>query len=110
MNAQLSFEFDILTWDLKKHWETLGFDGPAPGRYCDINPLCVELETGGSIYAYMEQCRLIEKRPDGKWLAVIDMVTIHGVAWFKNRTRVILKEEDMWPPMRQPIENRNDVH
>lgn len=100
----------VRQWTRAEHWDSLGYDGPASGRLCDIDTLCVDLESGGSIYAYMEQCRLIEHRPDGKWLAVIEMGTTHGTPWGKDGTRVLLSEDDIWPPMRQPIERRNDLH
>ena len=85
----------ITQWTREQHWASLGYNGPAPGRYCDINPLCVELEAGGSIYAYMEQCCLVEKRPDGKWIGVIEMGMVWGHTWAKDGTRVILDENDI---------------
>jgi len=91
-----------IPWTNKHYWTSLGWDGPTPGGHCDITgSIIVELESGGSIYAYMEQCRLIEKRQDGKWLAVIDMGIVHGHPWGKDGTRVILPEEQIWPPMRE---------
>lgn len=93
----------------KEYWGWLGYEGPAPGRYCDIDSLCVEHESGELIYSYMEQCRLIEKRQDGRWLAIIEMGEVHGEKWFKDGTRVLLREDDIWPPMRLPTEKRNEV-
>jgi len=112
LTAQLELEFasPAYAWTREQYWSSLGYDGPVPGRYCNIEPLIAELEAGGTIYAYMEQCRLVEKRPDGRWLAVIDMGITNRAKWCKDGTRILLSEDEIWPPMRQPIENRNDLH
>lgn len=111
MNAQLELFFvpSAKSWTQEDYWASLGYDGPEPGRFCSIDRIIVELEGGGSIYAYMEQCRLIEKRPDGRWLAVIEMGIVHGAPWGKDGTLVILSVDEIWPPMRRPTERRNDI-
>lgn len=90
-------------------WKMVGYDGPAPGRYCDIDDCLADLENGGKIYSIFEQCRLIERRPDGRWLAVIEMGLVHGAQWSKDGTRVLLDEDNIWAPMRLPYERRNEV-
>lgn len=77
------------------------WDGPAVGELCDVCELIAQQEDGGTIYAYMEQCRLLEERPDGTWLAVIEMGIVHGKPWYKDGTRLILGDLDIWPPVRQ---------
>ena len=83
-----------------------GWEGPKAGEHCEIDSCVVPTETGGTVYAYMEQVRLIEERADGTWLAEIDM----GVKrwwgnkqpfrWPKDGTRVVLGIRDIWPPTR----------
>jgi hypothetical protein len=92
-----------------EQWAQLGYDGPAPGRLCDIDSCIADLEKGGVIYSIFEQCRLIERRPDGRWLAEIAMGEVHGKQWSKDGTRVLLAEDDIWPPMRLPEDQRNDI-
>jgi len=53
------------------------------------------------LYCYTEECRLIEQRADGKWLAVIEMGEVHGKPWHKDGTRLLLGERDIWPPVRR---------
>jgi hypothetical protein len=49
----------------------------------------------------MEQCRLLEQRPDGSWLAMIEMGEVHGRPWHKDGKRLILEDADIWPPTRE---------
>jgi len=82
------------------------WDGPTPGGYCEIDNCVVNRADGGTIYAYMERCRLIEKQSTGLWIAEIAM----GVRdwkgngqpyqWEKDGTRVLLSILDIWPPTR----------
>ena len=110
----MQLELDILPkaviWTRQQHWDSLGYEGPAPGRYCDIHTLIVPLETGGTIYAYTEQCKLIEKRDDGRWVAEIAMGIVHGHKWSKDGTRVLLSEDEIWPPMKLPNDKRSEIH
>jgi hypothetical protein len=116
MNAeQLNLFADTRQRDaLESHKESWRYcwnwDGPEVGGYCQLDVICATLETpyahpdtGALItqtYAYMERCRLIEKRADGKWLAVIDMGIVHGEPWYKNGTRIIMDELEVWPSVR----------
>jgi hypothetical protein len=86
------------SWKLFWDW-----DGPTVGGFCTIQSCHAKLEGGGEIYAYTELCRLIEERPDGTWLAVIEMGErdwygkgVHR--WSKDGTRVILGALDIWAP------------
>jgi hypothetical protein len=74
-----------------------------PGDYCDFTgSIFIDLEAGGGMYAYDERCRLIEKRPDGKWIGVIEMVMVWGHPWAKDGTRVILDENDISEALDKP--------
>lgn len=75
--------------------------GPAAGELCDVAGCTVRKEDGTTIYAYTEQCRLLEQRPDGSWLAVIEMGTVHGKPWPGDGTRLILEDTNIWPPTRE---------
>jgi hypothetical protein len=89
MSDQLDLfqELSIATED-RKAW--------MPGDLCDFTGnIFIDLESGGGMYAYDERCRLIEKRADGKWLAVIEMGMVWGHPWAKDGTKVILDEEDI---------------
>ena len=97
-------------WRLCWDW-----DGPKAGEHCEIDTRVVSKEDGGTVYVYMEQAKLIEERPDGTWLAEIDM----GVAnwwdsktpfkWPHDGTRVILRICDIWPPVRELRKKRADL-
>jgi len=82
------------------------WDGPEAGKHCDIDSCVVRKENGETVYAYMEQAKLIEERPDGTWLAVIDMGvdnwwgSENPFTWPHDGTRVILEIGDIWPPTR----------
>ena len=66
------------------------------GDYCDFTGgIFIDIEAGGGMYAYDERCRLVEKRPDGKWIGVIEMGMVWGHTWAKDGTRVILDENDI---------------
>lgn len=77
-----------------------GWDGPTVGGLCDVNTPIVETAEGDRLYCYMEQCRLIEQRADGRWLAEIEMGEVHGKPWWKDGRRVLLGVCDIWPPVR----------
>ncbi len=77
------------------------WDGPVVGGYCEINTPIVRKENGETLYCYMEQCRVLEIRADGKVLAEIAMDDQDGKPWPKNGTRLLLTRDDIWPPTRQ---------
>lgn len=77
-------------------WDWLG---PSVGQPCTIDTCCVTLEAGGSMYAYMERCMLLEELPDGRWLAEIAMGNVWDKPWPKDGTRVFLSICDIWPPV-----------
>lgn len=70
--------------------------GPEVGGLCSVNSTVVQQEDGESIYAYKATCRLLEQRPDGTWLAVIE-----GESRWRDEVRLILAETDIWAPVRQ---------
>lgn len=76
------------------------WEGPRVGGYCEVDEICATKEEGGQIYCYTELCRLLEERPDGSWLAVIEMGEVHGKPWDKDGTRLILPITNIWPPVR----------
>lgn len=95
---------DGKTWE-QRHTESWRvcwpeWPGPLAGGFCEANQCVVDREDGGRIYAYSELCRLLERLPDGKWLAVIEMPEIGGKPWPKNGTRLLLAVTDIWPPTR----------
>lgn len=89
----------------RKSWKVCwDWDGPTVGGFCTIDTIGTRVEGGGNIYAYTELARLLEERPDGTWLAVIEMgerdwygTGVHR--WDKDGTRVILEICDIWPPV-----------
>ena len=103
-------EFQRSAW--RNCW---GWEGPKAGEYCEIDSCVVPTEHGGTVYAYMEQVRLIDERADGTWLAEIEM----GVAnwwdsktpfkWPHDGTRVILRICDIWPHVRELRKKRADL-
>lgn len=82
------------------------WEGPTVGGLCEVANCIAQKEDGSSLYAYMEQCRLIERRPDGTWLAVIEMGEVWGKPWSKDGTRLVLEETDIWPPTKRLWEAR----
>jgi hypothetical protein len=84
----------------RKSWMTCwNWPGPAVGQPCSIDTCVVDREEGGSIYAYMERCVMLELRADGRWLAEIAMGDVDGKPWYKNGMRVLLSVCDIWPPV-----------
>jgi hypothetical protein len=84
----------------KSCWD---WGGPVVGGYCTIQTCRTTLEAGGVTGAYTELCRLLEERPDGSWLAVIEMGEFEWCGgkrgpWHKDGTRVILGITDIWAP------------
>lgn len=77
------------------------WDGPEVGGLCEVSQCVATKEDGAMTYAYMQQCRLLNLREDGTWLAVIEMDDIDGKPWSKNGVRLILEDTDIWPPTRQ---------
>ena len=75
-------------------WATWGWEGPTVGGACEIDIPVAETEEGGSLYCYCERARLIEQRPDGRWLAAIEMPG----DWCKNGRRVLLERYYIGPP------------
>jgi hypothetical protein len=80
--------------------------GPRVGELVEVAECIAKQEDGTPLYAYMESCRLLEERPDGSWLAVIEMGEVHGEPWLKDGTRLLLAVTDIWPPTRQLWEAR----
>lgn len=75
---------------------------PEVGAFCQVDTTLARKQGGGTQYAYMERCRIIEALPGGEWLAEIAM----GFAswcdqgmkrWPKDGMRLILSIEEMWP-------------
>jgi hypothetical protein len=84
----------------RRHWRVCwGWTGPSVGQPCSIDSITVERESGGFFYAYMERCMILEKRPDGRWLAEIAMGLVWGKPWPKDGTRILLSTCDIWPPV-----------
>jgi len=75
-------------------WHAWGWSGPEVGGLCEIDLPIVDTPEGGSLYCYTEQARLIEQRPDGRWLAVIEM----GDGWHKDGRQVLLERDRIGPP------------
>ena len=73
--------------------------GPTVGQPCTIDTITVEREAGGSMYAYMERCLILEARSDGRWLGEIAMGNVWGKPWPKDGTRIFLSTCDIWPPV-----------
>lgn len=72
--------------------------GPASGVRFQMHTICAtRADNGTPIYCYLERCRLVHRREDGRWLAVIEMGTVHGRPWFKDGTEIVVGELDMWP-------------
>lgn len=94
--------------DQIKAWKDCwNWDGPKVGGSCEINSCGgTELEGGGTTYAYMENCTILEELPDNRWLCCIAMGLVDGKPWRKNGTRVILGIRDIWPPTRIIREKR----
>ena len=86
------------------------WEGPRVGGLCEVAQPVVRTEDGQTTYAYSEQCRLIERRPDGTWLAVIEMGEVHGKPWWKDGTRLILEEVEIWAPVQQLRAARDATH
>jgi hypothetical protein len=77
-----------------------GWAGPRVGEYCEVNNLLADLADGtGTIYCYMERCRIIEALPGEQWLAEIDMGEFEP-RWGKNGTKLILPKDNIWPSVR----------
>lgn len=77
------------------------WDGPEVGGLCSVAGCIAQKEDGSPLYCYTETCRLLELRPDGSWLAVIEMGEVWGKPWPWDGTRLILEETDIWAPTRQ---------
>ena len=86
-----------------------GWGGPIAGELCEVNRCVVQREAGGTVYAYMEQCRLIEQRPNGQWLAVIEMGEVWGKPWWKDGARLLLGVLDIWPPTKWIRQQRDEA-
>lgn len=97
---------DKLLLQSKRWWTHRGWKGPIAGQMCTIEVCLPDLEVPyiedndsvgplfrDCVYATMEQCNLLEKRIDGRWLAVIKSSSkdINGV-------RILLDEWEMGPP------------
>lgn len=77
------------------------WDGPEVGGFCEVGSICGELADGsGTLYCYMEQCRVLEALPDGRWLVEIAMGEVWGKPWSKDGTRLVLAEDEIWAPTR----------
>jgi hypothetical protein len=106
-NYGVAMQLDLFTKEITRSsvdaahiesWETCwGWDGPKVNGFCEVNTPIVEKADGGKIYCYMERCRLIDIRDDGKWLTEIEMPEINGKHWSKNGTKLILGITDIWP-------------
>lgn len=102
----------------RRSWESPWGWTPEVGGFCSVHGLTAVLETPRlmkdeddghewhlkELYCYTETCRLLEERPDGSWLAVIEMGEHdwfgNGVhRWHKDGTRLILPILNMWPPV-----------
>ena len=81
---------------LLSSWDTWGWAGPSEGGECEIDTPIVPTEEGGMLYCYCERARLVAQRPDGKWIAIIDMPG----DWHKNGRRLVLDRYDIGPPRR----------
>ncbi len=94
-----------------RSWEVCWpeWDGPRVGGYCEVHTIGAQIEGGGYTYCYMELCRLLQERPDGSWLAVIEMGEIRGEPWIKDGTRLILPIDSIWPPVRLLRQARDKI-
>jgi len=87
----------------KDYWKACwDWDGPVAGGFCEVDCCIADLADGsGSLYCYMEQCRVLEERTDGRYLVEIAMGTVHGKPWGKDGTKLILSIDEIWAPTRQ---------
>lgn len=100
-DAQASFAESKALVTHKRHWQVCwNWAGPEVGGFCEVNTPIVDTDDGKQLYAYMERCRLLELRPDGRWLVEIAMGEVHGEPWYKDGTRLLLRVLDIWPPTR----------
>jgi hypothetical protein len=103
MTSQLGL-FCRQQFTMRDRWRYCwNWDGPEVGGYCEVGQICAELESspGQTVYCYMEQCKIIGLRNDGRWLVEIDMGLVHGNPWPKDGTRLVLSEDEIWAPTRK---------
>lgn len=78
-----------------------GWEGPEVGGLCEVDTICADRADGsGTIYCYMEQCRVLEVLPGDRYLVEIAMGEVWGKPWSKDGTRLILGKTEVWAPTR----------
>lgn len=88
----------------KESWD---WDGPEVGKPCDIRSKSVMTEQGEEVFVQDDRCIILESRPDGDgYLAEIAVGEVDGEAWDMDGVRVVLYEEDIWPPVQDLLAER----
>lgn len=80
------------------------WEGPKAGGFCSVHEICAELlESGEQAYHYAARVRLIELRPDGKWIGKIEYPEqkLRVCPWMnKDQGRLLLLPVwNIWPPV-----------
>lgn len=101
VNDQLEL-FAPRRYTIEEQWRACwGWDGPEVGGFCEVDAIAPQRADGaGSLYCYMEQCRVLEVLPGGRYIVEIAMGEVWGKPWPKDGTRLILEKNEVWAPTR----------